>query len=235
MNIVTMHVVTEDFASHLSEVTDGDLKQPTPCAGWTVGDLYRHVVEENTKFGHSVSGIPVPFAATTDFRDAAGNVPALRMGGGFDEIYRESARYMEHGFAAIDDPEQLRQVAGVPGERQVAELFEMQIADTLIHTWDLARAVEIDYTPRPEIADLVLRRMRSVPEAARGEGKPFGAARVVPDTEELTTLDRLLLLSGRDIVWRPALSSPQEGSLFGWGASAVHDQTTEPSHSAAPR
>lgn len=205
MNTAILHTVTEEFAAYLSEVTDGDLGLATPCAGWTVVDLYRHVVEENAEFGHAVSGLPVPAGAKSGHRDTDEMLPSRCMGGGFDEIYRTSARYMEQGFDAIEDPGQLRQVAGVPGERRVADLLEMQIADTLIHTWDLAQAIGFDYEPRPEIARLVLQRMGAIPDAARGDGKAFGHAQTVADAERLSTLDRLLLLSGRDLAWRSSL------------------------------
>ena len=189
MSIETLHTVTEEFASHLSAVTDDDLKRPTPCVGWSVGDLYEHVVEENAKFGHAVSGRPVPQGATVG-------------GGGLEDVYRESARYMEQAFAANEDPERLREVAGVPGARRVVELLMMQIADTVIHTWDLTQGLGLEYEPRPEIAELVLRLMHMVPDEARGEGKAFSDISVTSDAEQLSTLDRLLLLSGRDLNWR---------------------------------
>lgn len=189
MSIETLHTVTEEFASHLSAVTDDDLKRPTPCVGWSVGDLYEHVVEENAKFGHAVSGRPVPQGATVG-------------GGGLEDVYRESARYMEQAFAANEDPERLREVAGVPGARRVVELLMMQIADTVIHTWDLTQGLGLEYEPQPEIAELVLRLMHMVPDEARGEGKAFRDVPATSDAEQLSTLDRLLLLSGRDLDWR---------------------------------
>jgi uncharacterized protein (TIGR03086 family) len=195
MSIETLHTVTEEFASYLSAVTDDDLKQPTPCVGWSVGDLYEHVVEENGKFGHAVSGLPVPQGATVGR-------------GGLEDVYRESARYMEQAFAANEDPERLGEVAGVPGARRVVELLMMQIADTVIHTWDLTQGLGLDYEPRPEIAELVLRLMQMVPAEARGEGKAFRDIPVTDDAdsdadaEQPSTLDRLLLLSGRDLDWR---------------------------------
>jgi uncharacterized protein (TIGR03086 family) len=193
MSIAILHTLTEEFASYLPAVTDDDLKRPTPCVGWSVGDLYEHVVEENGKFGHAASGLPVPQGAM------AGN-------GGLEDVYRESARYLERSFAANEDPERLGEVAGVPGARRVAELLMMQIADTLIHTWDLTQGLGLGYEPRPEIAELVLRLMRMVPDEAYGEGKAFrdipANANVDADAEQLSTLDRLLLLSGRDLDWR---------------------------------
>ncbi|MGF0117127.1 maleylpyruvate isomerase N-terminal domain-containing protein [Promicromonospora sp. Marseille-Q5078] len=45
----------EEFAAYLSEVTPGDLTAATPCAGWDVDDLSRHVREENARFGRAVT------------------------------------------------------------------------------------------------------------------------------------------------------------------------------------
>jgi uncharacterized protein (TIGR03086 family) len=209
MNSATLHAVTEDLASFLSEVTDGDLSFPTPCAGWTVGDLYRHIIEENGKFGRAVSGRPVPAPATAAYRDSEEFAPFRSQGTGYEEIYRASAGYMESAFDEIDDPRQQRQVEGVPGPRPVAELLGMQIADTLIHTWDLARSIDLEYVPRPDVAELVLGRMQAVPAMARGEGRPFAAIRETGDAEGLSVLDRLLLLSGRDIAWVPGTRPEQ--------------------------
>ena len=207
MNTAMLHAVTEDLASFLSEVTDGDLSLPTPCVEWTVGDLYRHVVEENGRFGHAVSGRPVPRHATAEHRNANVFELARSPGIGYEEIYRASARYMESAFGEAEDARQPRQVEGVPGARPISELLEMQIADTLIHTWDLAKSIDLEYAPQPEIAERVLRLMQMVPAVAYGEGKAFAAIRPDTDvvaaagTDRLTTLDRLLLLSGRDITW----------------------------------
>jgi uncharacterized protein (TIGR03086 family) len=196
-----LRTVTEEFASYLSEVTDGDLRFPTPCTGWTMGDLCQHAVEENGKFGHAVSGLPVPRDATAEYW-SGGELKGSRMlGGGFEVVYRASARYMESAFGRVDDPAQARQLAGVPGLRPVAEILEMQVADTLIHTWDLARSLGFPYSPREDIAELALRRMRALPAVARGKGKAFAEVRTSPDASQLTVLDQLLLYSGRDILW----------------------------------
>jgi uncharacterized protein (TIGR03086 family) len=203
MNTATLHAVTEDLASFLSEITDGDLSFPTPCTGWTVGDLYRHLIEENGRFGYGVSGKPIPFNAKAEYRDSDEFEPSRSQGTGYEEIYRTSAGYMESAFDEVDDAQQAREVEGVPGARPIAQLLGMQIADTLIHTWDLARSIDLEFVPRPEIADFVLERMRELPPVARGAGKPFGEAREAADAEKLSTLDQLLLLSGRDIAWLP--------------------------------
>lgn len=187
MNTKLLSAVTDEFAAYLSEVTDGDLGHPTPCGDWTIGDLYRHVLDENVKFGRAVSDSPPPRESQRPCRET---------------MYRATARYMENGFARVADVGELRHVDGLPGDRTIAELFEMQVADTMIHTWDLARSVAIEFEPNHDVVELVLARMRQIPDAARGAGKPFGPARRVPD-EDISSMEEILLLSGRDTSWHP--------------------------------
>ncbi|CAM3450681.1 maleylpyruvate isomerase N-terminal domain-containing protein [Isoptericola cucumis] len=118
MNTSALHTATEAFATSLSEVTAGDLDLPTPCEGWDVGDLYRHVLDE------------------------------------------------------------------------------MQLCDTVIHTWDLARATGLECEVDDDVADLVLRRMEQIPDTARGEGMAFAVVRAPLEPGD-STLDRIVRLSGR--------------------------------------
>ena len=103
---------------------------------------------------------------------------------------------MEDAFASTDDESQVREVPGVPGARSIHDLYGMQLCDTVIHTWDLARALGFEWEVDPTVAALVLRRLELLPGSARGTGKAFGHVRhaVTPDR---STLERILILSGR--------------------------------------
>ncbi|HTZ43727.1 MAG TPA: TIGR03086 family metal-binding protein [Jatrophihabitans sp.] len=177
---------TGDFAAVLAAVSDRQAGRPTPCAGWTVGELVEHVIAESYAFGGAV--------ASTAGDRAAGPAPA----GGWPAAYRAAAEYLLARFAELTDGDRDRPVAvaGLPGARPAAELYEMQIADTLIHTWDLATAVGARFAPDAGVLELALRRMRQVPEQARGGGRPFAPA--VPAGRDADPLDLVLRLSGRD-------------------------------------
>ena len=47
MDVSMLHTMTENLAEWLSEVTQGDLRQPTPVPAWDVGDLYLHLIDRN--------------------------------------------------------------------------------------------------------------------------------------------------------------------------------------------
>ncbi|MFD6177868.1 MULTISPECIES: TIGR03086 family metal-binding protein [unclassified Isoptericola] len=194
MDTSALHTATEAFAALVSEVTPGDLAAPTPCEGWDVADLYRHVVTENVHFGQAVAGTE---GAPSDLEQPPGLDRVGPAWPGLETTYRRTAGLMERAFADVTDPEQRRPVPGVRGERAVADLYEMQLCDTVIHTWDLARALGLeDDDVDPALAQRVLRRMQAGPDTSRGPGRAFaevrGAAR-----PGAGVLEQIILLSGR--------------------------------------
>jgi uncharacterized protein (TIGR03083 family) len=52
--------VTEEFAAYLSEVTDGDLTAPTPCARWVIQDLYAHMLDVNARLAQALDPRAAP-------------------------------------------------------------------------------------------------------------------------------------------------------------------------------
>lgn len=171
MDMALLKAVTEEFAAYLSEVTDGDLTAPTPCALWTVDDLYHHMLELDVELCRALGRRPPPPAAS----------------GGYvfrETVYRDSARHTAEALAHAP-----------------ADSFEAHLTNTLIHTWDLARAIQIDFDPpRPDALDIALGCLRRMPPDARGEGRAFAAA---PDFPAGSAMEEVLLLSGRFPGWRP--------------------------------
>lgn len=154
----------EEFASYLSEVTDGDLWAPTPCSAWAIEDLYQHMLEMNA----ALAGVPVPASAG----------PGWPGDGHRDTMYRRIARSAVSALAVA--------TAAARGR---------YIADTLIHTWDLARALEFDFdVPGEGTLSIARAAIRRVSERERGQHKPYGE---VPDFPALSSLEEILVLSGR--------------------------------------
>lgn len=51
---------------------------------------------------------------------------------------------------------------------EVAALYEMQVRNAVIHTWDIAQAMGFPYQPAPDVAWRVLRTVLSRPADTRG-------------------------------------------------------------------
>ncbi|MGH3587249.1 MAG: TIGR03086 family metal-binding protein [Pseudonocardia sp.] len=198
MDTSTLHATTEAFASYLSEVTPGDLAFATPCEGWDVSDLYRHMLVENVHFGLAVTGDHDAPDELIHTMTAPASESRAHSDGALEARYRRSASFMEEAFASATDPHQMREVAGASGYRTIHDLYEMQLCDTVIHTWDLTRAIGFTYEADSEVADTVLRLLEALPDAARGGGEAFGPVRSSVNQDH-SVLERIILLSGRTI------------------------------------
>jgi uncharacterized protein (TIGR03086 family) len=181
MNLAVLHQVTEEFAAYLSEVTDGDLTAPTPCAAWTVKDLFDHVLDANAKQAEALD------PGTT--RPARHGIRALR-----ETIYRDSARRAADALARAVDVS-VRPSSAPAGGSSPEDLFEKHLANTLIHTWDLAQAIQIDFDPpNPLALEIALGYVRRLPPECRGSGKPFAKSLNYPAA---ASMDEVLFLAGR--------------------------------------
>lgn len=193
-NLTLLGEVTEEFASYLSEVTDGDLSAPTPCASWDIQALYDHVIDANA----AIAGQLDPRASQLDFRagqPAPGGGPAAR-----ETRYRDSAHCAAAAIAGAFNRD--TRPHACPGSRSPGLIFQEHLANTLIHTWDLAQAIQIDFDcPSLPAIEIALRYLRQLPPAARGQAGPFAESLDYPPAEPM---HEVLYLSGRFPGWRPA-------------------------------
>jgi uncharacterized protein (TIGR03086 family) len=141
------------FTSRLDAVADDQWSDPTPCTDWDVRQLVDHVITIQRQIpeglGMSVDdGADAP-ATWKAIRDAA--LTALRRPGVLEGTMR--------GMRGDDVPVEMA-------------LFP-RLSDLMVHTWDLARATGGDERLSPEIAAIVLERLRPNDEALRQSGS-FG-------------------------------------------------------------
>ena len=145
--------VADGFGERVSGITEW--VAPTPCVEWTVRDLVGHVVSVHR---HVVSGfagsLPAP-ATDADLARAWGDVTA--------EVR-----------ATLADPD--RAVVPVSGRFAPMPLEELigrlLCIDTVVHTWDLARA-----TGQDEVLD-----RDAVGSRSRGSGPPTKRSAVTAAT-----------------------------------------------------
>ncbi|MBF6332987.1 maleylpyruvate isomerase family mycothiol-dependent enzyme [Nocardia transvalensis] len=155
-----LHTLTEDLASFLSEVTQGDLRCPVPCSTRDVGDLYLHLVDQNISVATAIAGEAIPRGQGVGPMDRASLDASMDYyygGAGLEVGYRRTARLMENAFTSVTDMSRLCRVQGFRGEVDVATLYEEQIRNAVIHTWDIAQALGLPYQPAPDVTQRVLR------------------------------------------------------------------------------
>lgn len=149
--------------------------RPSPCEGWTAGDVLLHaagVVRLVEAAARGAAPVPVsgePAAAWAETRDAV--------------------------LEALDHPHVLHTVVPSPfGEMPVDTLIGILMADTLTHTWDLARAVGGDDRLAPELVAVSHAGLLPFDEGLRAPGR-FSPK--VPDAPGDDAQTRFLKFLGR--------------------------------------
>ncbi|MCD2197355.1 TIGR03086 family metal-binding protein [Actinomycetospora endophytica] len=166
---------------------DIDLDAPTPCEGWTVDDLLAHLVTVHRRVAHVGRG-GHPFDLPHQIRqdDAAAYVAALADG------RREITEVWEADDAILE--REMTVPWGVVAGRAAAWGYVRELA---AHGWDLATALGAADTLDPELAAVVVDRVReTLPADPRGGDIPFGPVVEVPD--DAGPYDRLVGWLGRD-------------------------------------
>ncbi|MFG3045532.1 TIGR03086 family metal-binding protein [Streptomyces sp. NPDC048241] len=173
-------------------VTDEQLSAPTPCPDSPVRNLLGHLLHLSLAFRDAARK---DLGATTD-TDPNATVPDIGPG-----WRAELPKALDELADAWRDPAAWTGQTCAGGVDLPGEIAGAVAADELvIHGWDLARALDLPYTPDlPALASAYGFLQAAAEDPNRGDGL-FGP--VVPVPPEAPLLDRALGLSGRDPEWR---------------------------------
>jgi uncharacterized protein (TIGR03086 family) len=170
-----------DDAGALVAAVDGEQwAGPTPCTDWDVRQLVNHLVGGNLLFAAALSGSPKGWST-----DHLGDDPLAG--------YRASAAVL---VAAFRPPGVLERVVTVPLGRVPGMLaLHLRITETLVHGWDLARAIGVRTAFPGEIVAQELEFTRVALEDVPPDRSPFGPPQPVADDAPL--IDQLAACLGR--------------------------------------
>ena len=158
----------------VSAATPDTYDWPTPCTAWDVRTLLNHLIRV-------IDQVPVVLAG--EKADWAGVA--------FTDDPEQALRSaVAANLAAWRRPGALETPGRLPGTYWV----DINLTDTVMHTWDLAQAIGYDLVVDEELAVFVL---ETCTDAAflRDRGRAFGPA--VPVDADAATIDRLAGLLGR--------------------------------------
>jgi uncharacterized protein (TIGR03086 family) len=172
--------VADGFTARLRGVPPDGWSASTPCTEWTVRDLVAHVIDTHRRVMGALDGsTPVEVDRGADlagqWRDASGAVSE-----------------------ALDDPARATRIVGGPfGEQPFESLVGRVVCtDTLVHTWDLARATGQDESLEPEAVASSREFLAGIDEMIRRPGGFAARIEPAPDADEQT---RLLNFAGRAV------------------------------------
>ena len=113
---------------------DGAWDRPSPCEGWTARHVIGHVIAIQHYLEATIDGRPPTMNPMVDPDRHAGPDPAATWAAVRDDM-----------LAAVDRPDVIhRTVTSFRGEESVDDMIGMNVFDTTIHSWDLARALGVD-------------------------------------------------------------------------------------------
>lgn len=172
--------VGDGFGTRLSGVAPEQWGNPTPCTDWNVKDLVVHVITTHRRVVANLDGADVP---------------------GLDPDDDLGARWAEATGAvrtALADPDRAGQtVSGMFGEQSFESLVgRLLCADTLFHTWDLARATGQDEYLDQLAVGKALEFLAPLDEAIR---RPGGFAAKIDSPDGADPQTRLLNFGGRPV------------------------------------
>jgi uncharacterized protein (TIGR03086 family) len=190
-------LASEGFAARLRLVGAHEWQAPTPCTDWDVRTLVNHVTRGNLNYVRLRRGAAAAEFVRMRDADALGENPVSA----FDASARECASaYREPGAldVVVDHP-----LGAVTGRQALA----VRTTDTVIHTWDLARAIGADDALKPTLVSWIdaylyeiYAGMAEMPVSQQTTNRFFAPPEGdVPAGS--STQDRLLHLFGRRLDW----------------------------------
>jgi len=177
--------IAAGFTARLEGCTAEQWGWPTPCTRWTTADIVTHVVGVHRLILTMLDG---------------GDVEAVADGADLLAAWRDTSAFM---FGVLRDRARATKVVVTPfGEMPFEDLASRVVcSDTLVHTWDLARATGQDERLDVPAVEFAWEWMEPAGERLRASGD-FGPAVAPPADADLQA--RLLCFLGRDAQPRPA-------------------------------
>jgi uncharacterized protein (TIGR03086 family) len=177
------HRAVDGFGRRVAAVQEEQWDQDTALPGWDVRTLVNHLVNESKWTAPLLTGSRIEDIGDRFDGDLLGNDPKAA----WDESAAEAK-------AAVNEESLDRTVhlsfGDAPGREYVMQLF----ADYLIHSWDLARAINGDDKLEPELVEACGQWFSSVENDYRSAGA-IGEAPEIP--QEADPQRKLLARFGR--------------------------------------
>ncbi|MCX5378684.1 TIGR03086 family metal-binding protein [Streptomyces sp. NBC_00091] len=176
-----------------------DLTRPTPCSAWNLGELLAHMAAQHRGFAAAARADGVNL---THWKAEAPGPQAVGQ-------YLAAAQAVLAAFAEVGTEEQefalpeFGEGAAFPAVRAIGFHF----LDYVVHTWDVARALDLSFALDPDILDAALPIALAVRDGAHRTQPGAAFAPSHPEPADSDALTRILLHLGRSPSWGPPVRS----------------------------
>jgi len=213
-------------------------RRPTRCDGWDVADVVLHLAQTDElalasvedRFAEELQVLGGGLDGQGNVDDGAAAIVARERGASDSELlqrWRSTATSLREAFAGADSHRRVRWVSGL---LSVHTLATTRLAESWIHTGDVADALGVEQQPTEDLEHIARLAWRTLPYAFERDGRrlsgpvafdlrsPNGTRwHFVPDGEPLTVIEG----SGAELCAVAARRTPpDETSLRGTGPDA---------------
>lgn len=198
------------LAALLEPLDDAGWHRPTRCEGWDVADVVLHLAQTDElalasatgRFAEGLTTLAGGLDSSGDVDGGADAMVAHERGGSTADLYarwRTGAAALREALANSDPHTRVDWVAGQLSTRTLATT---RLAESWIHTGDVADALGVEQEPTDVLEHIARLAWRTLPYAFARDGRtlhgpvafrlraPSGAAwNFVPDADAVTTIE----------------------------------------------
>lgn len=172
--------IADGFTARLAGVPPDGWSAPSPCSDWKAGDIVAHVVNVHRRVLSTLDGSEPPSVTTSD---------------DLSDAWRAAKAAIAD--ALLDDVRAATVISGMFGEQPFESLVSRLLcADTLVHTWDLARATGQDEHLDSVAVTKAMEFLAALDDAIR---RPGGFAAKIEPAAGADEQTRLLNFCGRPV------------------------------------
>jgi uncharacterized protein (TIGR03084 family) len=168
-----------ELSELLAGLSDADWSRPSRCEGWTIADVVIHLAQTNDmatgsaqgRFAEVVSGLLNGLGPAADVDEGADLMVRRERGLSGAEVrarWEASATAMREALEAVDPSTRLDWVAGQLSARTLATT---RLAETWIHTGDVADGLGVTITPGNRLQLVARLAWRTLPYAFARAGR----------------------------------------------------------------
>lgn len=188
-NLMLLQRVVDETTEVVNDVSDDQLGNPSPCAGWTVRDVINHITGGATVFAISAEQGSVP---DEDLGRLMGGGDLL--GDDPQAAWAEAAQRAMHAF---EQPGVMDKIVKLPfGEMPASVALNIAIFDVLTHAVDIAQASGQSVKDTELIETALVMGQQMIGPELRIPGV-FDPEQPVAD--DAAPADRLLAFAGRKV------------------------------------
>lgn len=175
----------------VERVAVADLGRPTPCEGWTLGDLLAHMTAQH--YGFAAASASDGDLTRSRVRELGDDAVSAYLAGSDHVLVAFAAE------GALDRTFPLPEFSGGP-TFPARQAISFHFVDYVVHSWDVAKTLDLPVSFEPTLLDVALTVARAVPS---GEARLRPGAAFAPEVAYSggSPLDQIVATLGRSPGW----------------------------------